>query len=153
MFHDNVEPLPGVDLQFLQHVQVLSRLHRHTVPPLFPDAALQLFRKQAGQRPESVSEAVEAQVVRSCGGLPLALLITGGAVAGQECEVAWMVSHSAPSDMDCDCDARLLQLVTGPLTMHVVDMSCIVFALWHACCTSRASSIDNRLCAKPDGCT
>jgi hypothetical protein len=52
--------------------------------------ALQLFRQDWG-RPESVSEAVEKHVVKSCSGLPLALLLVKGTLASCTDGVEWMV--------------------------------------------------------------
>jgi hypothetical protein len=62
----------------------------HQVLSLPLEASLQLFR-DGWHRHQSISEAVERHVVKSCGGLPLALLIVRGAV--QECtqEAEWMV--------------------------------------------------------------
>jgi hypothetical protein len=116
------------------------------VPPLSADAALQLFRKRAGQRPESVSEAVEAQVVRSCGGLPLALLITGGAVAGQTTEVAWMVRHKQPAAWTAAVCIPGCCRTLCCATVRAVIISCILFALWHACYFKCASQIDREAC-------
>jgi hypothetical protein len=112
------------------------------VLPLSADAALQLFRKHASPRPVSVSEPVEAQVVRSCGGLPLALLITGGAVAGQMTEVAWMVRHKQPATWTTAVCTEGRCRTLCWTTVRAVIMSCILFALWHACYFKCASQLD-----------
>jgi hypothetical protein len=71
-------------------MQVCKRRHTHEVLSLPLEVSLQLFR-DGWQRHEAISEAVERHVVKSCGGLPLALMIVKGAV--QECmqEAEWMV--------------------------------------------------------------
>jgi hypothetical protein len=81
-------------------------MHVHRLDSLPLQDSLQLFR--AGwQRPPSISEVVEEHVVKSCGGLPLALLIVTAAV--QPCETAaeWM----ARVDHCCNCQPHPLQLL------------------------------------------
>jgi hypothetical protein len=70
--------------------QVRKRLEWHIVDSLPFEFALQLFR-QDWSRPESVPEAVEKHVVKSCSGLPLALLLVKGALASCTEGVEWMV--------------------------------------------------------------
>jgi hypothetical protein len=82
--------VPGCCRDLLPAPQARKRLEWHRVDSLPFEYALQLFR--AGwTRPESVSEAVEKHVVRSCSGLPLALLLAKGALSSCNDALEWMV--------------------------------------------------------------
>jgi hypothetical protein len=93
-------------------LQVHKRLHMHRLESLSLEDALQLFR-EGWQRPNSISEAVEKELVTRCGGLPLALLIVKGAVRKQTKEADWLVCDGVALShvllADCVLRCRLVQ--------------------------------------------
>jgi len=71
-------------------IQVRGKLHLHRLASLSHTAAMELFRT-ACCRPLEVSEKVEEEVVKACGGLPLAVQIVSGCLADQDDPAVWKV--------------------------------------------------------------
>jgi hypothetical protein len=75
---------------------VCGRLFVHEMEPLAAGAARRLFRQAAGlgAAPEAGLQEVEGDILRACGGRPLALQHMGGSLCGRSDAASWRVRRT-----------------------------------------------------------
>jgi hypothetical protein len=75
------------------HTQLEEQLHHHKLDVLDEAASRQLLRQSAGLQGhlEDALQEVEAAILEACGGLPLALRLTGGQLYKSKDQAFWKV--------------------------------------------------------------